>query len=71
MSTDQIEIEILQDGTIKTSTDKISAASHLNAENFLKEMARLAGGKVVKTAKDGHAHHEHEHGHGHGQHTHQ
>jgi hypothetical protein len=48
---DEITIEILPDGTIKTSTDKISMANHSNAEGFLREMARQAGGTVKRTAK--------------------
>lgn len=68
---DKIEIEILEDGTIKVSTDKVSMPNHANAEAFLREMARLAGGPVERTRK-GHSHahtHEHEHEHG-GEHHH-
>lgn len=50
---DKIEIEILEDGTIKTSTDKVSMANHSNAEGFLREMARLAGGVVKRVIKGG------------------
>jgi len=42
---DTITVEILPDGTIKTETDKVSATNHSTADNFLKEMFRLAGGK--------------------------
>lgn len=63
MSTpDKFEIEILPDGSIKTSCDEISQASHTNAENFLKEIFRLAGGAVNVQHKHGHEHHSHEQG---------
>jgi hypothetical protein len=51
---DTIQISILEDGTIKVETDKISGPNHLNATQFLAEMSRLAGGKTEvkqKTAK--------------------
>lgn len=69
---DIITVTILDDGTIKTETDKISPASHLNAENFLKECFRMAGGKTTIEFKKGAHIHEHAHTHEHGhEHTHQ
>jgi hypothetical protein len=68
---DTLRITVLPDGTIKTDTDKVSMPNHANAEAFLREMARLAGGRSTLTLKHGHGHlhdHEHEHqheGHGH------
>ena len=50
---DKIQITILQDGTIRVETDKISGANHLNAEQFLREMSRLAGGTVEIKARKG------------------
>lgn len=68
---DNIEIEILPDGTIKTSTDKVSMPNHANAEAFLREMARLAGGPTERKRKHGHAHtHTHDHVHDHEHHHH-
>lgn len=65
MKQDQIYIEILADGTIKTTTEKIGAANHHNAESFFREMARLAGGPTVTQknpkAHGHHHHHDHEH----------
>ena len=72
MKQDVIEIEILEDGTIKTSTDRVSMANHQNAEGFLRSMSTLAGGMWKQVRKIGArlAHgHSHEHGHEHG-HTH-
>ncbi len=63
---DKIKIEILQDGTIKMSADQISMPAHMNAEAFLREIARLAGGTTTIKHKHGHSHtHGHEHGHDH------
>jgi hypothetical protein len=68
MQEDKIEIEILEDGTIKVSTDSISPANHLSADQFLKEIERLAGGKVTKQ-KNRHAG-QHSHRHGNVEHSH-
>lgn len=63
---DEIGIEILKDGTIKVTTSRVSAPNHMNADKFLAEMQRLAGGTTVKQRnKD--AHHHHHHGHSHGE----
>jgi hypothetical protein len=64
MEIDTLTIEILDDGTIKTTSDVVSAANHQSAEQFLKDIARLAGGETTREArkdvKQGHVHsHEH------------
>lgn len=59
MSSDTMKITILDDGTIKTETDKISAANHQSAEAFLKDVTVLAGGPVERQRKAGHHHHHH------------
>ena len=60
---DEIKISVLPDGTIKIETDKVSAANHTNAEGFIREIFRLAGGTGRRTLKTGaslaHAHHLH------------
>lgn len=48
---DQIEVEVLADGTIKISADKISAANHMNAEQLLRNVQELTGGKVTRKRK--------------------
>ncbi len=63
MPQDEMKIEILEDGTIKVSTSKVSAANHMNADKFIAEMQRLCGGTTSKE-KIGHAHH-HQHTHEH------
>lgn len=70
---DTIKITVLEDGTIKTETDRVSMPNHANAEGFLGLIARLCGGKTERRAKHGHAFHSHgahEHSHEHGDHTH-
>ena len=67
---DKLTITILEDGTIKTDSDGISAPNHSNAESFLREVIRLAGGTVKRTLKLGaslaHAlHHHSQDGHTH------
>ncbi len=72
MKEDIIEIEILPDGTIKSTTDPISPANHSNAEAFFKLLGELTGtvGKRTRrvhkhgTVKHSHGEHDHE-GHSH------
>jgi len=64
MHVDQIEVEILQDGMVKVSTDKISAPNHLNCDQLLQYLATLLGGTTQSQPKA----QAHRHGH-HGQHT--
>ncbi len=68
MDFDQMTIELLPDGTLKTTTDEISPANHDGAESFLRNVAKLAGGETTREARKdvNHAHvHAHEHGHTH------
>ena len=60
---DDIQIEIMEDGTIKSSTYPISGANHANAEQFLRLMATMAGGETTRQRKAGHHHHHHQHEH--------
>jgi hypothetical protein len=70
MKTDNIQIEILDDGTIKITTDPISGANHTNAEGFLREIANLAGGETTREKRtDKKITHSHDHHHTH-THTH-
>jgi hypothetical protein len=48
---DMMKIEILADGTIKFITDPISGPNHVNAEAFLRDAARLAGGDTTREAR--------------------
>jgi hypothetical protein len=69
---DKITIEILADGTIKTTTDPISGQNHANADAFILAMSRLAGGTIrrvmrvgadLKAALHAHTHDGHTHSH--------
>lgn len=61
MNADKMTIEILADGTIKTTTDKISAPNHASADAFLRDVAQLTGNQTTKT-KRSHSHAQHTHG---------
>ena len=64
MQIDRFTIEILEDGTIKTTTDAVSVANHDNAEQFLRAMANLAGGKTKRERRtDVKPHHHDAHQH--------
>ena len=58
MPEDIIDIEITEDGIIKSTTPKISAANHQSANEFFKFIARLANGvtPVTKRSKATHTH---------------
>lgn len=62
---DIIDIEILEDGTIKFNTDKISDKNHASADDFLDEIENLLGGKRETENKKKHNHHHHKHDHHH------
>jgi hypothetical protein len=64
---DVIDIEILADGTIKSTAGKIGAQNHQAAEAFLTDLAKMTGGKVTRKAKGTHSH---GHAHGEGSHEH-
>lgn len=61
---DTMQIEILEDGTISVSTDKISAQNHVSADEFLSQVEELAGGERVVTKKKNKFAHVHTHNHG-------
>lgn len=53
---DTMQIEILPDGTIKTTTDRVSQPNHQSADAFLREVGRLAGGNTVIKPRGLHLH---------------
>ena len=57
---DKVEIEILENGLIKMSTDKVSMPNHGNCEMFLREMVKLAGGEASRKGKRGALTHTHD-----------
>lgn len=50
---DKMEVEILEDGTIKIETDKISMVNHSTAEAFMRNVATSAGGQQTRKHKQG------------------
>jgi hypothetical protein len=59
---DIIKVEILEDGTVKTTTDPISGPNHQSAESFMRSMTTFLGGLMSRTkrnpaAKQHHHHH--------------
>lgn len=50
---DSMNITILEDGTIKVETDKISQANHMTAEAFMRNMASACGGKQERKHRQG------------------
>lgn len=69
MSGDRFTIEILADGTIKSTTDPISPANHQSADAFMADLTKLTGGPASKKARHGHTH-THAHTHDHAEHKH-
>ena len=45
---DEIDVEILADGTIRTENGKISAPNHSNASQLFSMLAELSGGKTER-----------------------
>jgi hypothetical protein len=62
---DKIDIEILDDGTLKISTDKVSMPNHAGAEALIREMVKAMGGEVKRTKKSGQLHEHDGHFHQH------
>lgn len=67
MPQDTIDIEILPDGRLKVTTDQISPANHVSADELLKGLDRLCGGGSVRQKRA----RAHAHQHAHGEHTHE
>lgn len=68
MGFDTIEIEILEDGTIKFSTGKISNVNHSAADGFFNTLQQLCGTvpqRIRKGLSHIHAHLTGEHHHDH------
>jgi len=65
MKEDKMEIEILADGTIKLTSDPISAPNHANAAEFFRTVARMSGGEVKTEKRKDKVHHSHDHEHEH------
>jgi len=54
---DKINIEILEDGQLKITTEGISSVNHCSADELLKMISDLMGGTSTKTkTRHGHTH---------------
>jgi hypothetical protein len=66
---DTFKVKILGDGTIRSTTDQVSAANHAGAEKFFEILRELTGGEETRErAGHGHVHaegeaHSHDHVH--------
>lgn len=60
---DTLRLVILEDGTIRTETDRVSAPNHQSAEAFLATVTKLTGGDATRQRKGHHHHHHAEHVH--------
>lgn len=66
---DQFDVEILADGTVKSSSGPVSPENHQSAEAFLKSIADKLGGATARRRR-GDAVEVHTHAHGEAHHTH-
>jgi len=62
----EIQIEVLEDGTVSVTTDDLAGPNHVSADKLLKELAEALGGtvQIKKRLRLGHALHVHAHEHG-------
>ncbi|NKE70206.1 hypothetical protein [Candidatus Manganitrophus noduliformans] len=56
MADDILEIEILEDGTIKTVSGKIGVSNHKAADEFFRFIAQHSGGKIEALRRRGEVH---------------
>jgi hypothetical protein len=63
---DNIQIEILEDGSLKIITDKVSNPNHAGAESLIRELTTGMGGEATRVRRG----HVHEHTHDGVTHTH-
>jgi len=63
---DTMTIEVLEDGSLKIETSKISMANHTNCEGLIRELVTGMGGKSQRVRKGMHTHmHSQEQAHEH------
>lgn len=48
----EIQFEILEDGQVKITTDKIANAHHTSADQLLDELEKMLGGPRVTNKRD-------------------
>jgi hypothetical protein len=62
---DVIKVEVLKDGTVRSTTGVVSDANHSTAEEFFQVLAQRLGGESTRTPIEDSEHHHHQHEHGH------
>lgn len=50
---DTMNIEVLEDGSLKITTDRVSPVNHMTAEAFLRNIAQACGGQQERRHKHG------------------
>ena len=56
---DTINVEILEDGTLSITTDKISEQNHMSADELIRDLEKVMGGKVEKNNRPDKKQHVH------------
>lgn len=65
LKTNEFQVTVLEDGTVKVETGSVGGPEHMAAERFLVWLAEQLGGGSTRTRlSHGHVH-EHAHGHDH------
>lgn len=60
---DTLVLEILEDGVISVTSDKVSTTNHVSADNLLDLIEELAGGERTTTKREVENKHRHVHRH--------
>ncbi len=71
MKNDTMLVEVLSDGSLKVTTDPVSAPNHMGAERMLLEMFKAIGaeaGDIETKHRHGKKYHGHSHSEGEHQH---
>ena len=63
MKEDTIIFEVLENGDLKATTDPISPANHIGAENLFRFLDEVTGSKGVRKKRTGKPIHVHTHDH--------
>lgn len=59
----EIEVEILPNGTVKILTGRFAGAVHASAEAMMRAIAEDLGGTTTRERRAAHQHHDHDHDH--------
>jgi hypothetical protein len=62
----EMQLTILEDGTISIQTGNMAGEHHASADEFIKLVHQLAGGgREMKSTREHHRHHHHHYDHHH------